>query len=337
MSLADYLAKNYLTADSKPEKKSKKRKRKTAPEDDVAGLTIADDDAGWGSFGRKDNDDDDDGMPYVAGKTSEFRKKKTSGWTRVGVAPPRDSEQAEADRIIAETARENRERAKDAEDAPVIEGDAEDLQAMEGYTDSGTKAGLQSSKDVAAAAERMKREERRRMKEAMEEAGIAGGKEGGTIYRDASGRIINIAMKRAEARRKAEEAEAKKREEAEAARGDAQRAMKEERLQKLKDAKYMTFARGADDAELNEELKEAERWNDPAAQFIDTAAKRRNKKSKSGRPLYQGSFAPNRFGIRPGYRWDGVDRSNGFESKWFEARNRKKDMEELKYAWQMDE
>ena len=42
MTLADYLAKNYLNADPAPEKKSKKRKRKqTASE----GLVIADDDA----------------------------------------------------------------------------------------------------------------------------------------------------------------------------------------------------------------------------------------------------------------------------------------------------
>ena len=56
MSLADYLAKNYLTADSQPEKKAKKRKRKDASQ---AGLIIADDDAlGWGSK-AVDADDDD--------------------------------------------------------------------------------------------------------------------------------------------------------------------------------------------------------------------------------------------------------------------------------------
>lgn len=337
MSLADYLAKNYLTADPKPEKKSKKRKRKVAEQDGdgSGGLLIADDDAAWGmrtTKNTKDGDDNDDDTPNIAGNTSEFRKKKTSGWTRIGAPAPKDSEQAEADRIIAEAVLENRAMQEGDEDGPVIEGDAADLKAMEGYTDSGTRAGLQSSKDVQAAAEKMKREERRRMKEAMEEAGMAG--TDGTIYRDASGRIINVAMKRAEARRKAEEEEQKKRQEAEASKGDAQRAMKEERVQRLKDAKYMTFARGADDAELNEEMRDVERWNDPAAQFVTTKKKKR---TKTGRPLYQGSFQPNRFGIRPGYRWDGVDRSIGFEKKWFEARNRKKDMEDLKYAWEMDE
>ncbi len=60
-------------------------------------------------------------------------------------------------------------------------------------------------------------------------------------------------------------------------------------------------------------------------------------KSKSGGKLYQGAFEPNRYGIRPGWRWDGVDRGNGFERKWFAARNKAKDREALEYAWQLDE
>lgn len=55
MSLANYLAKHYLTADSKSEKRSKKRKRKVGT---ASGLTIADDDAlGWDrSIGNADDD-----------------------------------------------------------------------------------------------------------------------------------------------------------------------------------------------------------------------------------------------------------------------------------------
>ena len=57
MSLADYLAKNYLSADSKPERSSKKRKRKDGT---ISGLTIADDDAlGWDRDGIGSRIDDD--------------------------------------------------------------------------------------------------------------------------------------------------------------------------------------------------------------------------------------------------------------------------------------
>lgn len=60
MSLADYLAKKYLTAD-KPsgEKKSKKRKRNGTAATPNAGLIIADDDeSGWGQ-NKMDIDEDD--------------------------------------------------------------------------------------------------------------------------------------------------------------------------------------------------------------------------------------------------------------------------------------
>jgi pre-mRNA-splicing factor CWC26 len=160
-----------------------------------------------------------------------------------------------------------------------------------------------------------------------------------TIYRDASGRIINVAMKRQEARRKAEEEERRKKEEADHVKGDVQLQMREARKKELEDAKYLTVARSADDVEMNEELKERQRWNDPAAGFLSAPKTSASGKKSRGpsRPQYQGAFEPNRYGIRPGYRWDGVDRGNGFEKKWFTARNRRKEVTALEYTWEMDE
>ncbi|MGB1595813.1 MAG: Bud13/CWC26 family protein, partial [Promethearchaeia archaeon] len=74
------------------------------------------------------------------------------------------------------------------------------------------------------------------------------------------------------------------------------------------------FARTIDDKELNAELKQVSRWGDPMAGKLQG-------KTASNRPKYRGPFPPNRYGIAPGYRWDGVDRSNGFERSYFATQN----------------
>ena len=320
MSLADYLAKNYLTADSKPEKKSKKRKRKDGQD---SGLIIADDDAlGWNRTGATNADDED---PLITNaKSAEFRKAKKSTWQTVGAPAPSSVDQAAADAILASAAAESRALTQADEDAPAVDDSAVRME-------SGAHAGLQTAEQVTA---QIKRKEAEQRQQFLEDGDEQSGKGKETIYRDASGRIINVAMKRAEARRKADAEAAKAAAELEAQKGDVQRAEKEKRKEQLKDAKFMTVARFADDAELNDELKERERWNDPAARFLE---KKKAGKSVSGRPLYKGPAEPNRYGIRPGYRWDGVDRSTGFEKEYFKARNRRENLKNLDYAWQMDE
>jgi pre-mRNA-splicing factor CWC26 len=348
MSLTDYLSKKYLTADS--DKKSKKRKRK----DKDGGLKIDDDDiSGW----NKGGDDDDDDAPTIgesslrycaiftylqvncaAGMTLSSKKTKkkskaaaTPAWTTVGVAPPTTAQQlaadaAAADAIISGAAADRKQAADEEDEAPEMV-DTEGVLKMS----SGAVAGLQTGAQVAAALKKKQDEERKQAEQVAKEMGASANE---TIYRDASGRIINVAMKRAEARKKAEELERVKLEKERAARGDVQNIEAAKRKEQLQDAKGMNIARYADDEELNDEQKVQGRWNDPAAGFL---RKKKAGRSITGKPLYQGGFQPNRYGIRPGHRWDGVDRGNGFETKWHKSRNRKADVEKLEYQWQMDE
>ncbi|XP_076237579.1 uncharacterized protein LOC143181180 [Calliopsis andreniformis] len=109
----------------------------------------------------------------------------------------------------------------------------------------------------------------------------------------------------------------------------------EDREEKLKDDLYemsKPLARYADDPDLDKRLKEQEREGDPMLEYIKQKQIKEGKR-KPDRPAYGGSYMPNRFGIKPGHRWDGVDRSNGYEKKWFEAQNAKVARQEEAYKW----
>ncbi|KAL5357610.1 Pre-mRNA-splicing factor of RES complex-domain-containing protein [Aspergillus floccosus] len=334
-SLADYLAKNYLTADpgttaERPKKKRKKSKHQPAETD---GLIIADDDPpDLRTAAANANADDEDGPAVVAARSAEFRRTKKSNWKVVG------GDQDAADAIIASAAAENAARRKeqgvdddDDGDGPTVADADDDDDGLR--MESGARAGLQTAEQTAAM---VAAQERRKKREAAQYQGRGGDEPAQeTIYRDASGRIINVAMKRAEARRAEEEAREKEERAREALMGDVQRAERETRRQQIQEARAMPLARAAEDDSLNDELKAQQRWNDPAAQFLTNV--QGPGKSVTGKPLYRGAFQPNRYGIRPGHRWDGVDRSNGFEKEWFAARNRKGRLEALDYQWQMDE
>ncbi|TFK40419.1 Pre-mRNA-splicing factor of RES complex-domain-containing protein [Crucibulum laeve] len=154
-----------------------------------------------------------------------------------------------------------------------------------------------------------------------------------TIYRDAQGKKIDTKAARAEAARLKREREEKEAQKMEWGKGLVQREEREKQRQELERQRGRTFARHADDKDLNEDLKAKELWNDPAAAFLS------KKKTKGPRrPEYNGPPPPpNRFGIRPGYRWDGVDRGNGFEKKLFQTQNARKRRGAESYQWSVDD
>lgn len=367
MSLADYLAKNYLTADSSTTvKKTKKRKRTATHPSPSTGLIIADDDAlGWTTNNGAGNDDTDDGpvtgmslrpltlplslpldwpprhdrcttntpthspVGHDPTASTTFRKTRTNNWTTIGAPPPSSTEQAAANALIASAAAETLALRAADDSAPAISTTTTTLE-------SGAHAGLQTATAVTAQLLAHQAAERRRFETSA--SASDGGKAHETIYRDASGRIINVAMKRAEARRVAEEATARKEREERAQRGDVQVREAERRREEVREARFMDVGRGVDDVGLNEELRGRVRWEDPMAGLLGGDKGRGSGEAgDGGRRVYRGGFMPNRYGIRPGWRWDGVDRGNGFEKEYFAARNRRRNLKELDYAWQMDE
>ncbi|KAK3306674.1 putative pre-mRNA splicing protein [Chaetomium strumarium] len=339
---AAYLAAHYLTAETKPSSSKKRKRKQTAAS---SGLIIADDDeTGWDASRHKNAEAEDDDIPMtIAGTTTEFRRAKKSGWktiagsTSTNARSPSSKEDAAsaaaADAIIASVAAE-RTAAAAAEEA---EAEA-DIPLMS----NGAQAGLQSAAALSAQLRRRQQLEAEELA-ALKRANQQQQEQEEVILRDATGRRVDASLRRAEMRRQQQEAERAAREKQELLRGEVQAAQAKERRERLEEAALIPLARGKDDAELNEELKRRDRWNDPMAPFLgandgDGGGGGKGKKKRAGkRPVYTGPAPPNRYGIRPGYRWDGVDRGNGFEAERFKALNRREMNKGLDYAWQMDE
>lgn len=364
---AAYLSK-YLTASgqksqggdfedsTRPKKRRKKDKTTTAD----SGLLIADDDEGLLLSERRRKDDElEDGPLVYSGnvRSAEFRKKKNSAWKSVQIEAD-----AEGDKIIADAAREQAERRadEDGDEAPaVLDAQIQHEEDAGPKMSSGAKAGLQTAADTelllaAEHAREVEEVKREKKKKKQKDKDVAPEEE--TIYRDATGRRIDVSLARQQARA-AElaklQAEQKERE---AAMGDVQLRQREQAKQDLQDAKFLTLGRTADDEELNERQKEELRWDDPMAQYITEQRAEReaeeaamNPESRKDRAQdeavvvklrkkdYQGAAPPNRYGIKPGWRWDGVDRGNGFEKEWFQARGKKTRNENLEYQMAYDE
>lgn len=199
----------------------------------------------------------------------------------------------------------------------------------------GKRAGLQNARDLKVENEKSRRREDELFEQMSEEV---------------SGRYAKTVVR--EKRRKREDVEEELRQEFEKRKRDEKKKEKYTRwgkgVKQVEDYKAQLeeaahemakpLARYADDQDLDEHLKQQERIGDPMLDYIRSKKKEKDRaEGRPQKPQYKGSFPDNRFGIRPGYRWDGVDRSNGFEKKWFEMTSKKKAVEEEAYKYSVED
>ncbi|KAI0744652.1 Pre-mRNA-splicing factor of RES complex-domain-containing protein [Earliella scabrosa] len=312
MSLKAYLAEKYMSgpkADAILSKvnppKKKKRKLGTASTSASSSSFIKDDDlTGWAD---PPQDGDDDMAEAVVAADRGFKKRQRtdadSGWQTV------------------------REGEGGSKTPPPAADEAPQVVVTE---DEPFKGGLLTSAQLKKKLPKAGKQEPKRSA-VEEEAERAAAQE--TVYRDSSGRKVDMKAAKAEAARLKREREEKEAQKMEWGKGLVQRDEADKRRKEEQAMRNQAFARTADDKELNEQLKAEERWNDPAAAFLT------KKKAKGPRrPEYTGPPPPpNRFGIKPGYRWDGVDRSNGFEKKYFQKQNERRRRGAESYEWSVDD
>lgn len=178
------------------------------------------------------------------------------------------------------------------------------------------ESGLLVAKDLKALDQESKQTASAKKRE-MQENQLYYGVGTSTIIRDAeTGRILD----KAEMKQKALEERLKKERQTQMEWGEGlvQRRESELLQSKLELQSSQPFAILKSDDVLNEKLKQRYHWGDPmASNRIEKSS------SRLKRPMYKGNAFSNRFGILPGHRWDGVDRSNGWEKERFKITSRR--------------
>lgn len=143
-----------------------------------------------------------------------------------------------------------------------------------------------------------------------------------TIYRDQSGKIVDLQAKRAEIKARQEsEAEREKIETDRVNTGELDRVRREKESKEL--AKATRFDYSKDSSEYAQHISRKDRFEDPMFGRLSTTLPSQPERiSDTGRPIYdKGPHPENRFKIKAGHFWDGIDRGNGFEERLVRARD----------------
>lgn len=288
-SLAKYLSTSkqdiYDTYHGKKRKKAKHGRDPTsAVSSGTSSLIVDDNDFGWGTSAAQD---DDEMTPVVEHRTSAaFKPVASTSSAPANTATPADIPADEAPQVVGGIVQEAPTASTSSAYAP---------KKLQGGLQTAAELREESKRRKAAA--KAEREQAERAKAAADYQ-----EEEETVYRDKSGKRIDTKAEKAErARQKRVEME-KEMQKMEWGKGLVQREDREKRQRELEEMANRPVARYADDYEMNQEMKEVQRWNDPAARFLENTTTKKKSKGPQ-RPKYSGPMpAPNRFGIPPGYR-----------------------------------
>ncbi|XP_041030476.1 BUD13 homolog isoform X3 [Carcharodon carcharias] len=199
---------------------------------------------------------------------------------------------------------------------------------------SGGQAGL-----ISAEVLRKEKEDRRQRQRAAERV-ADDSRNATTVFRDKSGKKRDLDQERIEHKKKEEEKAAKQEKYAQWGKGVAQEEQQRKNVIDALHEMQKPLARHIDDEDLDRFLREKERDGDPMAGLIRKKKEKeaKNKNAFAEKPMYSGPAPPpNRFNLYPGYRWDGVDRSNGFEQKRYARLADKKAVQEIAYKWSVED
>jgi pre-mRNA-splicing factor CWC26 len=199
----------------------------------------------------------------------------------------------------------------------------------------GKASGLQDAKTLKRENDEFKARQEKLFREMRPEMS---GRDADLVIRDRRGRNKEFELDMEGEKRKAEAEAARKKEYDRWGKGLKQIDDMEKRYQEHMHEASKPLARSADDADLRDHLRNQERIDDPMLEYM--RKKKQDESRKKGieeKPKYLGQFPDNRFNIRPGYRWDGVDRSNGYEKKYFMMINSKKSFEEDAYRYSTED
>lgn len=207
------------------------------------------------------------------------------------------------------------------------------------HTLDGKKAGLQGAQSLKSETDKRRREEHQLFDQMSREVS---GRDADVKVRSTGrrGRRARDAAAEDPEEQKRKEAHEKKKKELYDRWGKGLKQLEDQQVRhaEMSHEAAKPVARYANDEDLDRHLREQEHADDPMLQYMKEKRKKLEQQSnKPVMPKYSGSYPENRFGIRPGYRWDGVDRSNGYEQRWFNKQNEKRALQDEAYKYSVED